>query len=95
MCSFCGKRRLDDIRLVAGPGVWICEECGLCTEILNAESPHEKVAEVVPPPPVERSSLPQWWPLSPNVVPQHWALTVPKHPYNSGSTARIRAGILR
>ena len=36
MCSFCGKRRLDDVRLVAGPGVWICEECiGLCGEILH------------------------------------------------------------
>lgn len=38
MCSFCGKRRLDDVRLVAGPGVWICEECiGLCGEILDEE----------------------------------------------------------
>lgn len=37
-CSFCGKRRSDDVRLVAGPGVWICEECvRLCTEILVEE----------------------------------------------------------
>lgn len=34
-CSFCGKPRTDVLRLVAGPGVYICAECiGLCTEIL-------------------------------------------------------------
>jgi ATP-dependent Clp protease ATP-binding subunit ClpA len=34
-CSFCGKPRAADLRLVAGPGVWICAECvGLCNEIL-------------------------------------------------------------
>jgi hypothetical protein len=34
-CSFCGKPRTDALRLVAGPGVYICAECiGLCTEIL-------------------------------------------------------------
>ena len=35
-CSFCGKQRSSDLRLVAGPGVWICAECiGLCNEILT------------------------------------------------------------
>ena len=34
-CSFCGKPRTEALRLVAGPGVYICAECiGLCTEIL-------------------------------------------------------------
>lgn len=34
-CSFCGKPRADSLRLIAGPGVYICAECvGLCTEIL-------------------------------------------------------------
>jgi hypothetical protein len=33
-CSFCGKRRGSGLRLVAGPGVWICQDCvGLCNEI--------------------------------------------------------------
>jgi len=26
-CSFCGTSQLDTRRLVAGPGVWICERC--------------------------------------------------------------------
>jgi hypothetical protein len=38
-CSFCGKRRGPCLRAVAGPGVWICEECvRLCNEILSVPS---------------------------------------------------------
>lgn len=37
-CSFCGKRGGAGLRLVAGPGVFICAECvGLCTEILAGD----------------------------------------------------------
>jgi len=39
-CSFCGKPRADSLRLIAGPGVYICAECiGLCNEILAADEP--------------------------------------------------------
>jgi ClpX C4-type zinc finger len=40
MCSFCGKRRDQTRRRIAGPhGVYICAECvSLCNEIL-AEDP--------------------------------------------------------
>jgi len=38
-CSFCGKPRTAELRLVAGPGVYICAECvGLCNEILSEEA---------------------------------------------------------
>jgi hypothetical protein len=38
LCSFCGKSNLDVHRLIAGPGVYICDECiGLCNQILVAE----------------------------------------------------------
>jgi ClpX C4-type zinc finger/Clp amino terminal domain, pathogenicity island component len=38
-CSFCGKPRTSDLRLVAGPGVYICAECvGLCNDILSEEA---------------------------------------------------------
>jgi ribosomal protein L37AE/L43A len=34
-CSFCGKRQDQVRKLIAGPGVWICNECVvLCVEIL-------------------------------------------------------------
>jgi hypothetical protein len=37
-CSFCGKRQFDVVRLVAGPGVYICNECiALCNEIIAQE----------------------------------------------------------
>ncbi len=38
-CSFCGKPRTAGLRLVAGPGVFICAECiGLCNEILAEDA---------------------------------------------------------
>ena len=37
-CSFCQKTRSQAERLIAGPHVWICNECiGLCNEILDEE----------------------------------------------------------
>jgi hypothetical protein len=34
-CSFCGKSQKQVKKLVAGPGVYICDECiGLCNEIV-------------------------------------------------------------
>lgn len=36
-CSFCGKSRREVKKLVAGPGVTICDECvALCVEIVGA-----------------------------------------------------------
>jgi ClpX C4-type zinc finger len=37
-CSFCGKAKSQVDRLIAGPGVYICNECvGLCSEIIEEE----------------------------------------------------------
>ena len=37
-CSFCGKTQENVKKLVAGPGVYICNECvDLCTSIIEAE----------------------------------------------------------
>ena len=34
-CSFCGKDQSKVRKLIAGPGVYICDEClGLCNEII-------------------------------------------------------------
>lgn len=42
-CSFCGKEQDNVRRLVAGPGVYICEECiELCNEIISDESQEDK-----------------------------------------------------
>ena len=38
-CSFCGKAQEQVKRLVAGPGVYICDECiTLCNEIIGDEA---------------------------------------------------------
>ena len=38
-CSFCGKNQDQVKRLIAGPGVYICDECiELCAEIITDES---------------------------------------------------------
>ncbi|KZN97209.1 MULTISPECIES: ATP-dependent protease ATP-binding subunit ClpX [Aeribacillus] len=45
-CSFCGKTQDQVRKLVAGPGVYICDECiELCTEIVEEELGTEEEAE--------------------------------------------------
>ena len=35
-CSFCGKTQEDVERIIAGPGVYICDECiKVCTNIIE------------------------------------------------------------
>jgi hypothetical protein len=53
-CSFCGKKQSQVKKLIAGPGVYVCDECvSLCNEILDeeefADTPGEitKVGETV------------------------------------------------
>ena len=44
-CNFCGKSQKQVRKLIAGPGVYICDECiGLCNEIIEEEL-SEAVAE--------------------------------------------------
>jgi ATP-dependent Clp protease ATP-binding subunit ClpX len=46
-CSFCGKAQEQVRKLVAGPGVYICDECiDLCTEIVEEELGHEEEFEL-------------------------------------------------
>jgi ATP-dependent Clp protease ATP-binding subunit ClpX len=39
-CSFCGKHQRQVNKLIAGPGVYICNECvDRCVEIITQERP--------------------------------------------------------
>src|SRR5210317_1667973 len=41
-CSFCGKNQSEVRKLIAGPAVYICDECiQLCSEIIEEESEKE------------------------------------------------------
>ncbi|MGW3297750.1 ATP-dependent Clp protease ATP-binding subunit ClpX, partial [Streptomyces xiamenensis] len=52
-CSFCGKSQKQVKKLIAGPGVYICDECiDLCNEIIEeelAESPGSELSELPKP----------------------------------------------
>lgn len=44
-CSFCGKTQNDVRKLIAGPGVYVCNECiDICNEIINDDENHETTA---------------------------------------------------
>ena len=46
MCSFCGKPERIVEKLIAGPGINICDECvALCVEILDAERDERPVPD--------------------------------------------------
>ncbi|HVM20766.1 MAG TPA: ClpX C4-type zinc finger protein, partial [Egibacteraceae bacterium] len=52
-CSFCGKSQKQVKKLIAGPGVYICDECiELCNEIIEEEfsEPGEAVQGDLPKP---------------------------------------------
>ncbi|CAM4361284.1 MULTISPECIES: ATP-dependent protease ATP-binding subunit ClpX [Paenibacillus] len=62
-CSFCGKSQDQVRKLVAGPGVYICDECiELCTEIVEEELGHEEELDLkdVPKPKDIRDILDQY-----------------------------------
>lgn len=62
-CSFCGKSQDQVRKLVAGPGVYICDECiELCTEIVEEELGHEEELDLkdVPKPKDIRAILDQY-----------------------------------
>ena len=45
-CSFCGKSQHEVKKLIAGPNVFICDECiGLCTDIITEEHQESAVKE--------------------------------------------------
>ena len=64
-CSFCGKKQGQVQRIIAGPGVYICNECvNLCMDILDDgmydESPEEILPEVIPSPQAIKEYMDQY-----------------------------------
>ena len=42
-CSFCGKSQHEVRKLIAGPSVYVCDECvSLCNDIINEEVREDK-----------------------------------------------------
>lgn len=61
VCSFCGKTQKEVKKLIAGPGVYICDECiDLCNDIIIEEKEREtetKVGSFKVPKPIEIKEL--------------------------------------
>ena len=60
LCSFCGKSQEEVKKLIAGPSVYICDECiQLCNEIIDEEYNRERAEEKSDglPKPAEMKSL--------------------------------------
>ncbi|MDR1397751.1 MAG: ATP-dependent Clp protease ATP-binding subunit ClpX [Desulfarculales bacterium] len=55
VCSFCGKSQVEVKKLIAGPSVYICDECiELCNEIIAEEYQKEsEISRVIVPKPKE------------------------------------------
>jgi len=57
-CSFCGKSQSEVQRLIAGPEVYICDECvGLCNDIMAQETVSEELVDGRLLPPQEIKTL--------------------------------------
>ncbi len=57
MCSFCGKSHSEVRKLIAGPGVYICDTCiGVCKDILDKEM---GTGEEEPLPPLPKLMVPK------------------------------------
>jgi ATP-dependent Clp protease ATP-binding subunit ClpX len=63
VCSFCGKNQEEVKKLIAGPSVYICDECiGLCNEIIAEEYEKEEaqIGDKVPKPADIKATLDQY-----------------------------------
>ena len=61
MCSFCGKSRAEVRKLIAGPGVYICDSCvSVCQNVLSKElreDTHKELRRLNVPKPAELKRL--------------------------------------
>lgn len=93
VCSFCGKKQEEVKKLIAGPTVYICDECiELCNDIIAEESEREEKEEA-------RSSVPRpkeiYEALSEHVIGQERAkkvLSVAVHNHYKRVNSKIELG---
>lgn len=92
-CSFCGKSQKQVQQLIAGPGVYICDECvELCNEIIEerlAESGEESTGEFELPKPKEIYGFLEEYVIGQEAAKRSLAVAV----YNHYKRVRARTSI--
>jgi ATP-dependent Clp protease ATP-binding subunit ClpX len=90
-CSFCGKEQDQVKRLVAGPGVYICDECiELCNEIIAEETDNEPISQTLTdlPRPVEIKGILDQYVIGQDEAKKALAVAVYNHYKRINSNAR-------
>src|SRR5438067_13116056 len=88
LCSFCGKSQRQVKKLIAGPGVYICDECiDLCNEIIDEEltTPSTLDLDNLPPPTEIYASLNEYV-----VSPEEAKRPLPVACYNHYKRVQLR-----
>jgi hypothetical protein len=76
-CTFCGRLHTEVAKLIAGPGIYICDGCvGACQAILERDLDT----------PAKAPSLPEWASLTDDELLQ-------RIPFIAASAANIEAGL--
>jgi ATP-dependent Clp protease ATP-binding subunit ClpX len=83
-CSFCGKSQHEVKKLIAGPSVFICDECiELCNDIIRDEAPAEvaggKAARSELPVPTEIKAILDQYVIGQEVAKRTLAVAVYNH----------------
>src|SRR6266849_4436939 len=97
-CSFCGKGQREVRKLIAGPTVYICDECiKLCNDIIAEESEREENRPAVAlPAPVEIKSFLDDYVIGQDYAKKVLAVAVYNHYkriYQRKSVTRPRPGV--
>ncbi|MFZ4505984.1 MAG: ATP-dependent Clp protease ATP-binding subunit ClpX [Microbacteriaceae bacterium] len=93
-CSFCGKTQKQVSQLIAGPGVYICDECvELCNEIIDERmadaASNEEVAEFDLPKPKEIAAFLDEYVIGQDAAKRALSVAV----YNHYKRVRARDGV--
>src|SRR6185503_3377104 len=80
-CSFCGKSQNEVKKLIAGPNVYVCNECiDICNEIINDDEQTEAAsARTTLPKPVEISAFLDEYVIGQDDTKQRLAVAVYQH----------------
>src|SRR3982750_149193 len=92
-CSFCGKSQNEVKKLIAGPSVYICNECiDICNEIINDDERAEAVERAPLPKPLEIKAFLDEYVIGQDETKKRLSVAVYQH-YKRLEMARRRSDV--